>query len=489
MSAPPSAGDHRAGPAALRRRAHRRARGDPAARRAARPRGAGPHRGERVGQRRRALRRPRCSAAAGRAARARRPAPTCARGWPATWARSTRCGMTVDGGRARPRAAPPRRPADRRVGAARRGASGRRTVWHAPAARRPGAAVGERARSRSSPRRWPATSAALTGFDRVMVYRFDPEWNGEVVAEDRRPDLEPFLGLHYPASDIPAQARELYTRNWLRLIPDAHYVPVPLQPAVQPAHRARRWTSPAPCCAASRRCTWSTWRNMGVVASMSVSLIDRGRLWGLIACHHYSGPHRPSYADRTAAEFLGRTASLLLRTTVEAGDRDRRGRGRPAAGPAGRRPRPRPRDPAAALPQGPTTLLDLLPAAARRSRLDGRLHLRRRDATGRRVAALVGDLLRGRRPRDRPAAAGAARVGRRGGGRQRRARGGGGRRPRRLPRLVPARDAARGHLGRRPVQPEAGRGRRRPAAVAPAVVRRRGARPCAAPPSRGGTTR
>src|SRR5918994_3249920 len=64
---------------------------------------------------------------------------------------------------------------------------------------------------------------ALTGFDRVMVYRFDPEWNGEVVAEDRRADLEPFLGLRYPASDIPAQARALYATNWLRLIPDATY--------------------------------------------------------------------------------------------------------------------------------------------------------------------------------------------------------------------------------------------------------------------------
>src|SRR5919205_1160185 len=64
---------------------------------------------------------------------------------------------------------------------------------------------------------------ALTGFDRVMVYRFDPEWNGEVVAEDCSADLEPFLGLRYPASDIPAQARALYATNWLRLIPDATY--------------------------------------------------------------------------------------------------------------------------------------------------------------------------------------------------------------------------------------------------------------------------
>ena len=71
---------------------------------------------------------------------------------------------------------------------------------------------------------------SLTGFDRVMVYRFDAEWNGEVIAEDRRADLNAFLGLHYPATDIPAQARELYRRNWLRLIPDIQYAPVPLVP-------------------------------------------------------------------------------------------------------------------------------------------------------------------------------------------------------------------------------------------------------------------
>ena len=75
---------------------------------------------------------------------------------------------------------------------------------------------------------------AVTGYDRVMVYRFDPEWNGEVIAEDRRPDLEPFLGLRYPASDIPAQARALYTTNWMRIIPDATYTRVPLEPAATP---------------------------------------------------------------------------------------------------------------------------------------------------------------------------------------------------------------------------------------------------------------
>ncbi|WP_432536372.1 hypothetical protein [Kineococcus arenarius] len=98
---------------------------------------------------------------------------------------------------------------------------------------------------------------ALTGFDRVMVYRFDAQWNGEVVAEDRRDDLNAFLGLHYPASDIPAQARRLYTVNWTRLIADVDYVPAPLEPPVDPGTGAP-WTCRTPCCAASPRSTSST---------------------------------------------------------------------------------------------------------------------------------------------------------------------------------------------------------------------------------------
>src|SRR5919199_1559734 len=163
---------------------------------------------------------------------------------------------------------------------------------------------------------------ALTGFDRVMVYRFDPEWNGEVVAEDRSAGLEPFLGLRYPASDIPAQARALYATNWLRLIPDATYRRVPLEPATNPVTGRPLDLSGAMLRSVSP-VHLEYLANMGVVASMSVSLVDRGRLWGLIACHSYRGPHRPSYADRVAAEFLGRTASLLLQTTVEAGEQGR----------------------------------------------------------------------------------------------------------------------------------------------------------------------
>ncbi|WP_296603482.1 SpoIIE family protein phosphatase [Nocardioides sp.] len=161
----------------------------------------------------------------------------------------------------------------------------------------------------------------LTAFDRVMVYRFDPDWNGEVVAEERRADLNPFLGLHYPATDIPAQARRLYTVNWTRLIADIGYEPVPLHPVFDPETDAPLDLS------------FSTLRsvspihieylsNMGVTASMSVSIVVEDRLWGLIACHHYSGPHRPSQDARAAAEFLGQVASQIVVDRERADDRE-----------------------------------------------------------------------------------------------------------------------------------------------------------------------
>ncbi|WP_336924130.1 SpoIIE family protein phosphatase [Aquipuribacter sp. SD81] len=161
----------------------------------------------------------------------------------------------------------------------------------------------------------------LTGFDRVMVYRFDPDHNGEVVAEALRDDLEPFLGLHYPASDIPPQARRLYELNWVRIIADVAYTPVPLLAlpgAPDPldlSYSTLRSVSPVHV---------EYLRNMGVRASMSLSLLQDGRLWGLVACHHYSGPHLPPYGVRAAAEFLASTLSLRLvdRVTEEGlGDR------------------------------------------------------------------------------------------------------------------------------------------------------------------------
>ena len=153
--------------------------------------------------------------------------------------------------------------------------------------------------------------AELTGVDRVMVYRFDRAWNGEVIAEERRDDLNPFLGLHYPASDIPAQARRLYTVNWTRLIADVDYEPVPLHPVRDPVTRAPLDLSFSTLRSVSP-IHLEYLRNMGVTASMSISIVVGGELWGLIACHHYSGPHRPSQDARSAAEFLGQVASQQI---------------------------------------------------------------------------------------------------------------------------------------------------------------------------------
>lgn len=150
----------------------------------------------------------------------------------------------------------------------------------------------------------------VSGFDRVMIYKFSPEWNGRVIAEAREPDLEPFLGLNYPASDIPRQARELYTTNWLRFIANRDYTPSALIPQENP------WTGqPLDMSGAVLRSVSPVHlqylRNMGVGASMSISIVCNGRLWGLIACHHYS-PHFVSYDVRNACELLGRTLSPLI---------------------------------------------------------------------------------------------------------------------------------------------------------------------------------
>jgi len=123
----------------------------------------------------------------------------------------------------------------------------------------------------------------LTGFDRVMVYRFLDDAAGQVLAEDKRDDLHSFLNHHFPASDIPRQARALYVRNVLRVIPDAFYKPVALRPG---------WTGSDPldmsdCSLRSVSPLHLMYlRNMGVQASASFSIVRDGVLWGLVACHH-----------------------------------------------------------------------------------------------------------------------------------------------------------------------------------------------------------
>lgn len=150
----------------------------------------------------------------------------------------------------------------------------------------------------------------LTGFDRVMIYKFDSSGAGSVIAEDKLESLTPYLGLHYPASDIPKQAKQLYALNLLRLIPDVNYQPVELTPVENPvtnqpldlSFSVLRSVSPLHI---------EYLKNMGVAASMSISLIRNNKLWGLIACHHQSPRYVP-YEIRTICEMLGRVMSLEL---------------------------------------------------------------------------------------------------------------------------------------------------------------------------------
>lgn len=151
----------------------------------------------------------------------------------------------------------------------------------------------------------------LLEYDRVMIYQFAPDGSGRVAAEAKRGDLESFLGQHFPASDIPQQARQLYVRNTIRIIGDAGCEVVPLVPLrdasgepLDLSFAHLRSVSPIHC---------EYLRNMGVVASMSISIIIGGELWGLIACHHYS-PRSLTMGRRVAAELFGEFFSLQLDT-------------------------------------------------------------------------------------------------------------------------------------------------------------------------------
>ena len=150
---------------------------------------------------------------------------------------------------------------------------------------------------------------ALIGFDRVMVYRFAADGSGEVVAEAVRAGVGKFMGLRYPASDIPAQARELYRRNLLRLIADVRAEPVPIVPARDEQGRpldlslsTLRAVSPIHI---------EYLKNMGVDASLSISIIVDGKLWGLFACHHYA-PRCPTFERRSVAELFSQMFSMRL---------------------------------------------------------------------------------------------------------------------------------------------------------------------------------
>jgi chemotaxis family two-component system sensor kinase Cph1 len=150
----------------------------------------------------------------------------------------------------------------------------------------------------------------VAGYDRVLVYRFMQDDSGWVIAESKQDGLAPFLDLHYPAADIPKQARALYVRNGLRLITQVDYEPAPLVPTDNP-----RSGQPLDMSQAILRDVSPIHRqylrNMGIDASMSISIINGGLLWGLIACHHYSPRRLPRHL-RAVCELFGSMFSYQL---------------------------------------------------------------------------------------------------------------------------------------------------------------------------------
>ncbi len=149
----------------------------------------------------------------------------------------------------------------------------------------------------------------MTGFDRVMIYKFHADDSGEVIAEKVRSGLEPFLGLRYPAEDIPRQARALLIRNPVRLLADVDGSPSLIVPQLGAMGEPLDLSMSA-LRSHSAMCI-EYLKNMGVGATMTVSLIRDGRLWGLISCHHMAARH-VGFEQRTTVELFGRLLSFLL---------------------------------------------------------------------------------------------------------------------------------------------------------------------------------
>ncbi len=150
----------------------------------------------------------------------------------------------------------------------------------------------------------------LTGYDRVMVYRFDPDGHGKIIAEARDPRLESLLGHHYPATDIPQRARELYLKNRVRMLVDVNYEPQPLVPPLRPD--SGEPLDMSMCNLRSMSPLHLQYlRNMGVTGTLVASLVREGKLWGLIACHHYQ-PRHLRLALRSAVDLLAEVASTRI---------------------------------------------------------------------------------------------------------------------------------------------------------------------------------
>jgi len=151
---------------------------------------------------------------------------------------------------------------------------------------------------------------AITGYDRVMVYRFDDDGHGEVLSEAREPDLEPFLGNRYPATDIPQIARRLYERNRVRLLRDVEYTPAKLIPVLSPI--TGEHLDMSMCFLRSSSPIHVQYlKNMGVRGTLVVSLMVNGRLWGLVSCHHYV-PRLIHFETRAVCELLAEAVATRI---------------------------------------------------------------------------------------------------------------------------------------------------------------------------------
>jgi light-regulated signal transduction histidine kinase (bacteriophytochrome) len=150
----------------------------------------------------------------------------------------------------------------------------------------------------------------ISSFDKVMIYRFDENWNGHVMAEEQEPDMESYLNFTFPASDIPKQARDLYEKNAYRFIPDITYKPVKLHPVINPA--THTFIDISDCNVRGVTSVHLEYlANMKVKASMSTRILKDGKLWGLIACHHKT-PVRMNFKICATFELLSNIFSSKI---------------------------------------------------------------------------------------------------------------------------------------------------------------------------------
>ena len=149
----------------------------------------------------------------------------------------------------------------------------------------------------------------LSGMDRVMIHKFHADYHGEIFAESRRSDLEPWLGMQFPAEDIPKPARDIFIKTWIRPVPDVHCALAEMMPLVNPD--TGKPVDMTFCALRGVSVMYTEYlQNMGVSAALTMPLRRGDVLWGLIACHHYSGAHHVPYELRAACEFLAQVGSL-----------------------------------------------------------------------------------------------------------------------------------------------------------------------------------